>query len=287
MEKILLRDRFLKSRTALTVTVYLFSFLFCFLGARYIRVAELSYMHLALLSVTAFFVPLMLYNQSEACHNARTVHGFLKISYLPRIFLWLLGLVMVSLALFLLFGKTLTVYGFSFSYPDSIADRVGAVAAFVILPSVFEELVLRGAWQSEAEEKGVLGAVFASALMTASLGYQVHSCVYLLVGGLVFALVKAQSGSLYASLLIAMLWRAVMLLLFPLFGDTLLALPKRPLFIVLALVLGIAACFFALDRSKGVGEKCHGSGARIYFLGLSLCALALAAVSVILNGIMA
>ncbi len=285
MEKVLLRERYLKSRTALVATVCFFSLIFCFFGARFIRFADLSILHQALLPVVAFFMPLMLYTQSEAGYRARSVHKLPSASYLPRLLLWLLGLVLVSVALFVLSEKAFTVYGISFSVPKTPAAWVSAIAAFVLFPSLFEEMTLRGAWQGEVEEQGVLGAVCTSALMTAAFGFNVYSCVYLLVGGFVFAIIKAQSGSFYASFLVSALWRAVMLVLLPLFDDALLALPLRPLLASIAFILGAVILYFAYDKNICIGRKLYERGQKIFFSVFSFAVLLLTASLVLLNGV--
>ena len=259
MEKIQLRERYLKSKTALSTSVYLFSLLFSYFGSRFIRQTELSYPHKILLPIIAFFLPLLLYAQSEVGTAARKEKKSLFISYTPRLLLWFLGLLFASAAVFLVFGKGLAVYGFSFSFGSDPLSVVSGVLAFVLLPSLFEELMLRGAWQGHAQEKSFLGAVIASSLMTAAYGFELVSCLYLLIGGAVFAIVKAQCGSTQATVWLAVLWRGVLLMLLPLVGEWLLALPKRPLWIVLAAALALLCFFFAFKKERLALSTCANS----------------------------
>ena len=277
-----LRERYLKSKTALSTSVYLFSLLFSYLGSHFIKRAGLSYPHMVLLPIIAFFLPLLLYAQSEVGTAVSKEKKSLFVSYLPRLPLWLLGLLFASAAVFLAFGKGLAVYGTTFSFENDPLSFVSGALALILLPSLFEELTLRGAWQGHSQEKSPLGAVIASALMTAAYGFDLVSCLYLLIGGAVFATVKAQCGSTHATVWLALLWRGVLLVLLPFVGEWLLALPKRPLWLVLAAVLALLCFFFALKKERLTPSTC-ANGYKLYLGLLSFFSAALALLLALLD----
>ena len=275
MEKMQLRERYLKSKTALSTSAYLFSVLFSYLGSHFIQRVGFSYPHMVLLPIIAFFLPLLLYAQSEVGTVIGKEKKPFSTSYIPRLLLWLLGLLFGSAAVFLAFEKGLTVYGVPFSIGSDPFSFVSGALAFILLPSLFEELMLRGAWQGNAQEKCPLGAIIASALMTSVYGFDLVSCLYLLIGGVVFAVVKAQCGSTHATVWLALLWRGVLLTLLPLVGEWLLALPKRPLWIVLAAALALLCFFFAFKRERFAPSAC-ARGYKLYLGFFSFFSVVLA-----------
>ncbi len=98
--------------------------------------------------------------------------------------------------------REISLYGFSFSRPESFGEGLLCLLAVAILPAVAEELVFRGALTYEYRHAGVfMGAVLASVL-SAMMGLSFSSFLPLLLSALCFALVRFLTGNLAASMLV-------------------------------------------------------------------------------------
>ncbi len=276
MKKILSHEPIIKSRMPLIAAAYVFALLFSFFASYFVYRQNLGFVHFALLQFIAFLLPLILYKQAEVGRGVNFSLVACKPSFIPRLLLWILGISLISFGLYAFFLKPLTLYGASFAWPTTGADFGMLIISFVFLPTVCEELLIRGAWQTEVEKESVFGTVLVSALMSASFGFQPYACLYLFLSGIFAAMVKLQSGSTYASLIFSLLWRAVFLLAIPLIPIATLPLSWRFALAAASFVLGIIALFFAFDRKAWrlardrVNEENSGSLSAVYVL----CALA-------------
>ena len=249
MKKMLLTYRFLKSKSALCTAIYFFAFLFCFFGIRYIHAHSLGEIFVAVMLLMAFFLPLMLYKQTEAGKRSNIGFNAFSPQYLSRGMLCLVGLSFISFAIYTFFCARMTFLGILLPSPADAGEYARFLMAYILIPVLAEELVLRGAWQGADGDNSAVGTVILSGVMTASFGFDLFSFFYLLLFGLCASLLRWQSGSVWPGVLVGFVWRVGMLLLLPLFDPFVLPFPVRVVILCVGIVLGTGLVFLSVNRN--------------------------------------
>ncbi len=281
MKKVFSQEPVLKSRMTLVVAVYIFSVLFSFFGAYFIYRQNLGYPHLVLLQLVAFLLPLLLYKLTETGRGTDFSLVRFRPIFMSKLILWFVSLSLIAFSIYVLTAKPLTLFGATFLARSGVGEWGKFLLSFVLVPSVAEEILIRGAWQQEAEKRNLLGAVIVSALMSASFGFLPISCLYLLISGFGAAMVRVQSDSVCASILLSLFWRGVFYLFFPLMPLGSLSLLPRVGLAIISFLIGILVLFFALDRkerkelrSKKASSSEEGSGVLLGLFGAVVVVLA-------------
>lgn len=273
--------RFVENRFSLLFAVYVVSFLLCFsLSAFMPHREEGRYALLLALLLIAFYLPLLFLLRSEEGRNAPLGMNRIKKVFLPE------AGMLAAAAFALGTGGALLYQGISFPLPvygmAIFPEKFSLFSFFaLVLVSAFcEEILVRGALQTHFATLGSFLAVAVSACLSAALCFSLSALPLFLLAGLLCAIARSRTESVFSALTCAVLFRLgiylVALSLWRAPAEAIGTVALSLVFLSVFLLLAVGAFFTGKGKHKRRERAERDSGRqRLALVLLAACALAL------------
>ncbi len=211
----------------------------------------------------AFGIPLMLYCFLRGAKFS-AVFPFQKPKKRDMLLVFsalLLLIFLQAIFKYALFGaefdyREVALYGFTLPFPESFGEWVLMLFTVAVVPSVMEELMLRGAVFYEYRMAGGLLSVLLSSVLVGMLGMSFSAFPWLLLSGAVFALIRFLTGNLAVSMILHIAYAVYTLTLEKYIWLMSISDESRTLFSVLSVIfLGISLYVFLHLAEKIFRER--------------------------------
>ncbi len=252
--------RFLENRFLLLLSVYAVSFLLCFLFAALLPTeGELLYPLFLVVPFVAFYLPLLFFLNSEEGYRAPIGLDRVKKILVPELALYTVASFFLGTGGALLYrflGWSFSLYG-GVAFPGKFT--VLSFFGLVILSAFCEEMLVRGALQTHFTAFGSFLAILTSACFSSAYGFSVSTLPFLFFTGLLCAVARDRTKSLFSALSCAVVWRVGVYLVFLSVWEGLsqgiggLVMPL--IFIALALLFAVLALFTGRSKIRETGYR--------------------------------